>query len=518
MDIFNAMKNTQTVETENGATMFASSGKSIVDLNFKVPQMRANAIRGNNSINYGFFMDAYDESPEYALRWLLFSRDIRGGLGEREIFRGLIVEIAKHDLELAMKIVKDIPIEEYGRFDDMIAVYPKVNSAIQAIIVENIYNQLREDIALMKEGKSISLLAKWMPSINTSSKKTRAIANMLCKELQLKPRQYRKLLAKLRKYLNIVEINLSRKSYDKIDYSAVPSKANIIYRDAFMRHDEERRQKYLDDLSNGKEKINANAMFLYDIVHNYMNNSHWSYNNVKKEDATLEELWKAQDKIPMVADTLVVRDGSGSMTSPITGNVSAMDVGDSITIYATENNIGEYKNKFITFSSKPQVVDFTGCNTLADKLAYLNKYDDCSNTNIEAVFDMVLNTAIKHKYTQEELPKQILIVSDIEFDFVANDVYNYYYEPTPKVDKALFEELAERYEKNGYKLPKLVFWNVNSRTNAIPLQQNELGVILVSGFSKNIFDMVLSTELDPYKALIKELDSGRYDIIKEVLR
>ena len=145
MDIFNAMKNTQTVETENGATMFASSGKSIVDLNFKVPQMRANAIRGNNSINYGFFMDAYDESPEYALRWLLFSRDIRGGLGEREIFRGLIVEIAKHDLELAMKIVKDIPIEEYGRFDDMIAIYPKVNSAIQAIIVENIYNQLRED-------------------------------------------------------------------------------------------------------------------------------------------------------------------------------------------------------------------------------------------------------------------------------------------------------------------------------------------------------------------------------------
>ena len=195
-----------------------------------------------------------------------------------------------------------------------------------------------------------------------------------------------------------------------------------------------------------------------------------------------------------------------------------MDVGDSITIYATENNIGEYKNKFITFSSKPQVVDFTGCNTLADKLAYLNKYDDCSNTNIEAVFDMVLNTAIKHKYTQEELPKQILIVSDIEFDFVANDVYNYYGESTPEVDKALFEELAERYEKNGYKLPKLVFWNVNSRTNAIPLQQNELGVILVSGFSKNIFDMVLSTELDPYKALIKELDSGRYDIVKEVLR
>jgi hypothetical protein len=228
MDIFNAMKNTQTVETENGATMFASSGKSIVDLNFKVPQMRANAIRGNNSVNYGFFMDAYDESPEYALRWLLFSRDIRGGLGEREIFRGLIVEIAKHDLELAMKIVKDIPIEEYGRFDDMIAIYPKVNSAIQAIIVENIYNQLREDIALMKEGKSISLLAKWMPSINTSSKETRAIANMLCKELQLKPRQYRKLLAKLRKYLNVVEVNLSRKSYDKIDYSAVPSKANII--------------------------------------------------------------------------------------------------------------------------------------------------------------------------------------------------------------------------------------------------------------------------------------------------
>jgi hypothetical protein len=516
MDIFNAMKNTQTVETENGATMFASSGKSIVDLNFKVPQMRANAIRGNNSVNYGFFMDAYDESPEYALRWLLFSRDIRGGLGEREIFRGLIVEIAKHDLELAMKIVKDIPIEEYGRFDDMIAIYPKVNSAIQAIIVENIYNQLREDIALMKEGKSISLLAKWMPSINTSSKETRAIANMLCKELQLKPRQYRKLLAKLRKYLNVVEVNLSRKSYDKIDYSAVPSKANIIYRDAFMRHDEERRQKYLDDLSNGKEKINANAMFLYDIVHNYMNNSLWGYKNVKKEDATLEELWKAQDKIPMVADTLVVRDGSGSMTVQLEKtSATALDVANSICLYCAENNTKAFKNKFITFSSSPELVTLHG-NTLHDRLVETSQFDDCSNTDLEKTFDLVLKAAIKNHLTQEELPANILIISDMEFDY-AHGRYDYWSGKKSMDDEVLMETISKKFTDAGYKLPRLVFWNVNSRTSGIPLQQNENGVVLVSGFSKNILDMVISGELDPWKALKKVLDNSRYDVVKQVL-
>jgi len=515
MDIFNAMKNTQTIESENGATMFASSGKAIVDLNFKVPQMRENAINGNNKANYAFFKDAYDESPEYALRWLLFSRDIRGGLGEREIFRGLIAEIAKHNLELAMKIVKDIHVEEYGRFDDMIAVYPQVNSAVQSIIVENIYNQLREDIALMKEDKPISLLAKWMPSINTSSKETRKVANMLCKELQMTPRQYRKLLAKLRGYLNIVENNLSRKTYEKIDYSAVPSKANILYRDAFMRHDAERRAQYLHDLENGKETINANSMFLYDIVHAYMNNPYWGTSDVKDTDATLEELWKSQNKIPMNADTLVVRDGSGSMTVQLPKtSATALDVATSICLYCAENNTSAFKNKFITFSANPQLVTLHG-KSLHDKLEETSSHDDYSNTDLEKTFDLILKAAVKNNLKQEELPANVLICSDMEFDRAHGRGYYSYYDDED--DVTLMERISKKFENRGYKLPRLIFWNVNSRTGSVPLQKNEAGVVLVSGFSKNILDMVVSGELDPWKALKKVLDNPRYDVVKQVL-
>ena len=278
--------------------------------------------------------------------------------------------------------------------------------------------------------------------------------------------------------------------------------------------------KYLEDLKNGNTKINANSMFLYDIVHKYTSGN-VVYRGIKvKEDTTLEELWKAQNKIEGFTDTLVVRDGSGSMTVPVgNSHVTALDVCNAITIYASENNVGEYKDKFITFSSKPQYVDLSKCNTLAEKIEELYKHDDCSTTNIEKVFDMVLNTAIKNKLNQEDLPKQILIISDMEFNCI-NDYYDIWDSDNDnrrKLDNTLFEEIADRFNENGYKLPKLVFWNVNSRTNAVPLQKNELGVILVSGFSKNIFDMVLSTELDPYKALVSVLDSGRYDCVKGIV-
>ena len=502
-------------KTENGANAFSTSGSALVDLNFRVPSMRTH-------IDYTLFEKSLQEDTEHTLKWLLYLRDIKAGIGERKSFRNLCVYLSNKHEELFMKLLM-AHIENFGRFDDYVVVAKNTTSEkIKRAIINMIINQLEEDTENMSNHKPISLLGKWMPSENSSSKETKALAKFMMKELDMTPKAYRKLLSKLRKYIDVVETHMSSNDWDSIDYTHVPSKANLVYSNAFYSHDEERRTQYLKDLKEGKTKINANSMFLYDIIHKYRgHDSFYCYDRGLKKDDTLEELWKAQDKIEGFTDTLVVRDGSGSMTSYISNNssVSAMDVGDAITIYATENNVGEYKNKFITFSSKPQFVDFTGCTSLVDKLNKLFDYNDCTNTNIEAVFDRVLNTAIKHKCTQEELPKQILIVSDLEWDDIANDRYCYYREEsTPKVDKVLFEELAERYEKNGYKLPKLVFWNVNSRTNAIPLQQNELGVILVSGFSKNIFDMVLSTELDPYKALINTLDSGRYDIIKEVLK
>lgn len=502
-------------KTENGANAFNTSGSALVDLNFRVPSMRTH-------IDYTLFEKSLQEDTEHTLKWLLYLRDIKAGIGERKSFRNLCVYLSNKHEELFMKFLM-AHIENFGRFDDYVVVAKNTTSEkIKRAIINMIINQLEEDAENMNNHKPISLLGKWMPSENSSSKETKALAKFMMKEMDMTPKVYRKLLSKFRKYIDVVETHMSSNDWDSIDYTHVPSKANLVYSNAFYNHDEERRTQYLKDLKEGKTKINANSMFLYDIIHKYRgHDSFYCYNRGLKKDDTLEELWRAQDKVEGFTDTLVVRDGSGSMTSYISNNssVSAMDVGDAITIYATENNVGEYKNKFITFSSKLQFVDFAGCTSLVDKLNKLFDYNDCTNTNIEAVFDMVLNTAIKHKCTQEELPKQILIVSDLEWDDIANDRYCYYREEsTSKVNKTLFEELSDRFKQSGYKMPKLVFWNVNSRTNTVPLQQNELGVILVSGFSKNIFDMVLSTELDPYKALIKELDSGRYDIIEEVLK
>lgn len=517
MSFIEKLANNEKVTTENGATGYKTSSNVLVDLNFKVPSMRKDA-----SNAFDDFDRAFDEDREHTLKWLLYLRDIKNGIGERDSFRDILLHLCDTNEKFGTRFVS-LPLENFGRWDDYIYVAYYTNSTtVKSVILDRIANQLRHDLNNVEKHLPISLLAKWMCSANASSKDTRKIGRWLASNLGYTLKDYRKTLSSLRKYLDIVEVKMSSNEWHKIDYEKVPSKANLIYGNAFYEHDTNRREKYLDNLKNGEAKINANSMFLYDIVHKYMNNTDRYFYDESPitYDDTLEELWKAQNKVEGFTDTLVVRDGSSSMTVPVgNSHVTALDVCNAITIYASENNIGEYKDKFITFSSKPQYVDLSNKHTLAEKLTELYEHDDCSNTDIESVFNMVLDTAIKHNCKQEDLPKQILIISDLEFDSVANDD-NYWFDNrrhAKKFDKTLFEEIADRFNENGYKLPKLVFWNVNSRTNAVPLQKNELGVILVSGFSKNIFDMVLSTELDPYKALIDVLDAGRYDCVKEIV-
>lgn len=516
MSFIENLKNNEKIETENGAVSYKTSSNPLVDLNFKVPSFR-------NKVDFNLFDEALCSDFEHTLKWLLYLRDIRNGIGERDSYRELLLYFVNNDQKFGFRFLT-LPLEKYGRWDDYIFIaYNTSNNVACDYIIDKISKQLHDDKVNAKEGKPISLLAKWMYSANASSKETRRIGKWLANRLAMTLKEYRKTLSYLRSYLNVIEVKMSNNEWGKIDYSKVPSKANLIYCGAFFKHDAERRSKYLDDLKNGNTKINANSMFLYDIVHKYMSSNEFNfvYRGIKvKEDTTLEELWKAQNKVEGFTDTLVVRDGSSSMTVPVgNSHVTALDVCSAITIYASENNTGEYKDKFITFSSKPQYVDLSNKHSLAEKLTELYAHNDCSNTDIESVFNMVLDTAIKHNCKQEDLPKQILIISDLEFDSVANDD-NYWFDNrkhAKKFDKTLFEEIADRFDENGYNLPKLVFWNVNSRTNAVPLQKNELGVILVSGFSKNIFDMVLSTELDPYKALIGVLDAGRYDCVKEIV-
>ena len=216
-------------------------------------------------------------------------------------------------------------------------------------------------------------------------------------------------------------------------------------------------------------------------------------------------------------NTLVVVDGSGSMTCRVSksNSVQAIDVSRSLGVYFAERCTGEFRNKFIEFSSEPKIVDFSDKTTLADKINFVRKFNDCSNTDIEKVFRLILSTAVRNHMSQEDMPERVLIVSDMEFD----QATTHYSWGGSKFDWVpLFESIRQEYEEKGYKLPRLVFWNVNSRTNTIPVTENEAGVTLVSGFSTNIVKMVMSNETDPWLVLKETLDSERYNPVGEILK
>lgn len=498
MDFMTLAEQQQKNETENGAIGYKTTGHKLVDLNFAIPSFR-------NGIDGDLFRQALYQDERLTLKWLLYLRDVRNGIGERSSFRSFIKYLVKVNHQLAKRFLQVVPIEEYGRWDDYVVLLDIDDKEIFDIVGAKLRAQLLFDVQQMKCNKPISLLAKWLPSENASSVITKRRASVIRKLLKLSPKNYRKCLSKLRKYLDITEVKMSANEWGAIEYSKVPSRANLKYRNAFLCHDEERRNQYIESLTKGETKVNAQALFLHDIVHSY--DIDWlTFRNLAAVDETLEQMWKSQDKVAGFEDTVVVRDGSGSMRQRI-GNtgITAQDIANAITLYCAENNTGGFKDKFITFSRNAKVVDISDLDTLKDRLVRMAKETECTNTNIQNVFDLILDTAIDNNLSQENLPKNVLIISDMEFDG-AIDGYN-------SISKTFFKGIANRFKEYGYSLPKLIFWNINSRTNTIPIMQNENGVILLSGFSKNLMNLVMSSELDPYKALIKELEVPRYDII-----
>jgi hypothetical protein len=475
--------------TENGAVGYKTTGKAILDFNFKIASYRSKSEK--EILND--FKDVWFEDKELALKFLFYVRDIREGVGERKLFRTILPEIA---YTLDNRVFDWVM--EYGRADDLFVFF---NTELEKQMIEFVKTKLLEDTNNYQNNKPVSLLAKWMPSINTSSKETRNLAKKFIKAFEIDDKTYRKMLSGLRKYLDVIERKCCANEWGKVDYSKVPSQANLKYKDAFLKHDLERRQSYLSKLEKGETKINASVTFPHDIVNKYGSHNGW-YCRTLKYDATLEQMWKAlPNYVKENNNTLVIRDGSGSMTCNVGGtNVTALDVSTALAIYFSERASGDFKNKFITFSSRPKFIDLSTRETLKDKLEKCYAEDDCSNTNIEKTFDLVLSVAIKNNLKQEEIPN-LLIISDMEFD---SCVY---------CNSNLFETIRSKFRKAGYELPKLAFWNVNSRTGTIPVIKNQLGVALVSGFSPAITKMVLNGETDPYKALVKEITNERYSQI-----
>ncbi len=484
-DFFEDLKTTVNQKysvTDNGALAYRSTGSALTDMNFEL-----SALRYNTAMAVQMFKAAYKECASLAVIYLFYLRDCRGGAGEKAIFRACFDWLAQNDKRVAEAVLP--LIAEYGRWDDVIVLF---HSGLKTAVIRLVSAQLNADISAMKENKSVSLLAKWMPSLNTSSSQTRNTAKALCSALKMSYKEYRKTLASLRKYLSVVETKIAANDWSEVDYNAVPSQANLKYKEAFMRHDMARRMKYLASLTNNEEgvKINAGVLSCDEIVR--------KYGRTANVDVTLEELWKA---LPVydVKDTVVVRDGSGSMTG------TPLDVATALAIYMAQHNNGMFKDKFLTFGRETKVVDISSYKTLRDALHRAYREADCWNTDLMNVFDTILNMAVKNGYTQADMPANILIISDMQFDEGCDNI-------------PVMETVKAKYSRYGYDLPKLIFWNVcGSVKKTIPVTYNKQGVILLSGYSQSLLKMAMSNELDPVKALVATLLTERYRPVAKVL-
>lgn len=457
------------------------------------------------------FRRAFYEDKLLAIKWLFFAGDVRGGMGERRLFRLCMYALAGSEPQLVKALLPLIP--EYTRWDNLVLL---LNTELCADVVQIIKAQLDADIQNKSQGKQISLLAKWLPSINATSAETRALAKLLISKLGMTAKQYRGTLSGLRKHLDVTEVKMSDGAWQDIAYEKVPSKANLLYGKAFLKHDEDRRNKYLEALKRGQTKINAATLFPHDVVHKYAHD--W---DLEPYDETIEQLWKAlPDYVQGEDTTLCVADGSGSMGARIgKTNLTALEVANALAIYFAERCKGQFKDTYITFSAHPQIVSFKRCKSLHDKIGVALAHDEIANTNIEAVFDLILTTAVKYNMKPNKLPANVLILSDMEFDTCAVDndwmkTHDY----QQKLNNRLFDVIGKRYEKHGYKLPRLIFWNICSRTLTVPLTTNKMGVALVSGFSPASLTMVLSGTLDPYKCLIDQINNPRYDEVEKAFK
>jgi len=486
--------------TENGGIAYSSSGTDCLDLFF-----RAGAMRNVSEDEIKkTVIRAYTESAEKTMKIIFFARDVRGGLGERRFFRTAVETLAHYAPQAVKRNIKYFG--EYGRFDDLCVLLdtPCSNEA-----VEEIKKQLESDIENMKNEKPVSLLAKWLPSVNASSKEAKAMGKKIAKSLGMNDAEYRKTLSSLRKYIDILENYLREKEYT-FNYSAQPSNAMLKYRKAFIRNDEERYRNYMESVVKGESKLNTSTLYPYDIIRKcidkrYLYELSESSDISEEERLALDATWK---NLPDYTNgeenmnAIAVVDGSGSMTWCENGNVRPIDVAISLGIYFGERNKGKFANHFITFSRRPRLIEIKG-EDIYEKANYCSSFDECSNTDIEAVFKLILNTAVKNKLTPEELPSRIYIISDMEFDYCAEGGN----------DETVFLAMKKKYAKHGYNLPDIIFWNVNSRNSTIPVTFSETGAALVSGASPSIFNMVMSGEINPEKIMNDIIYSERYAVI-----
>ena len=495
--------------TENGAFVYDSTAQgAMLDLFSQIGALRT---RSEQEIRQKFAA-AFNENNLLATKMLFYSGDIReGGLGERRTFRICLRWLAEIQPSIVVRNIEHIPY--YNRFDSLFVL---IGTECEAIMWELIAETLTKDVRAMKASNAtkhvpVSLLAKWMPSENTSSAKTRALATKAIRALRLTPRTYRRMLSALRKHINITERLMSAGEWSKIDYAKVPSYAMHNYGSAFAKHDYERFNAYLKSVNKGETKINAGVLYPYDLVGKYITSDYWYYDGYRTygdcgvathEDAVVEAQWKAlPNYLSKPMNAVVMADVSGSMMNP-NGRPMATSIG--LAIYFAQHNTGLFHNQYMTFTDNPHFINIKEGASLLENVQQVAKAGVGYSTNLEAAFRAVLSAAVGYDVPADEMPKTIVVISDMEIDK--------YMRPGRHWD--FLTKMRSLYAAHGYSLPKIVMWNVNARKDTV-LSQSE-DVIFISGQSASSFK-ALCQNLDgvtAYELMLQVLNGKAYEKVR----
>jgi len=489
-------KEMNKTKTWNGAEAFKSTRSKVLDLF---------AIAGNSQAMTDGQLEtkikeAFFENPELTIRVVFYLSDVRGGQGRRDVMRTALSFLTSRYPTQTKNLIS--LLAEYTRWD---MLYEFVGTVLERDAFTVLY---KETISAIREGRK-SLVFKWLKSVNTSSEESVRLGKLTAKYFGLSEKEYRKMLSRYRKELGVVEVQMSADQWNSIDYSKLPSKAGLIYREAFKRHDAEGYDKYLNSVIKGEAKMNMSVAYPHEIISKYRNNDSEWHSKANPLDLNLEAAWKS---LPNYFEgnterILAVADASGSMFGYSYNNSTAqpIDLSIGLAIYCAERMRGQFHNYYMTFSDNPQLIQLNSRMTLKDKIEQIFRTDIGYSTNVDAVFDTLLKTAILNRTPQNEMPTTLLMISDMQF--------NSSYVKAPN-----YQVWKRNFEAAGYTLPQIVFWNVSAANN-VPVEQDEKGTVLISGGNPVVLKYIYTGELlTPYEQMLAIINRERYEAPAEFFK
>ena len=501
--LLNGMKSASNwAMTENGGITHKTTNSDLLDMFAMGAAMRN---RSDEDVIL-MFQKAFAENAELAMKMLFYIRDVRGGQGERRFFR-TVMSWAATRKDTRESVRKNIQyFSEFGRWDDL---YCLVGTPLE----KDALSLMKEQLALDVQCKTPSLLAKWLKSENASSGETHRLADITRRYLGMTHREYRKTLSILRARINVLEVLMSANRWDEIEFDKIPSKAGLIYKNAFARRDIIK-AKYEKFAKDENTKVNAAALYPYEVVEKAIDlmrsSGYWGRNPIALDNVDRLMINKYWDNLTdffkgAKLNALCMVDTSGSMSG------TPINVATALGLYCAERAGGPFAGHYISFSSRPQLIATEGVD-FCDKVDRIVRTNLCENTNIEAAFDMVLNTALTNRVPQSDMPEYILVISDMEFDSATG---NYWRRSGSSMCKAnaesVMETIERKWNERGYQLPRLIYWNVDARQANIPMIGNHY-VSYVSGFSPSIFKSIVTGKTG-WDLMIEAICAERYECI-----